>query len=175
MQLSPETLHAIELWLLNSATNFLAAVLILIAGWIASRLGARWTRRGLERFPHFDPTLKPLLASLVRYAILIVAFIEVLQRFGVETTSLIAVVGAAGLAFGLALQGTLSNVAAGVMLLILRPFRVGDGILVAGQSGTVREIGLFTTILISDDLAYVSIPNASIFGGVIVNNSREPI
>jgi small conductance mechanosensitive channel len=98
----------------------------------------------------------------------------VLQRFGVETTSLIALLGAAGVAIGLALQGTLSNVAAGVMLLVLRPFRVGDTILTAGQSGTVREIGLFTTALISDDLAYVSIANAAIFGGVILNKSREP-
>ncbi|MGH6875798.1 MAG: mechanosensitive ion channel family protein, partial [Rhizomicrobium sp.] len=121
-----------------------------------------------------DETLKPFISSLVRYAVLIVTFIAVLQRFGVETTSLIAVFGAAGIAVGLALQGTLSNVAAGVMLLILRPFRVGDAIQAAGQSGTVREIGLFTTILIADDLAYVSIPNAAIFGGVIVNNSREP-
>jgi small conductance mechanosensitive channel len=92
----------------------------------------------------------------------------------VATTSLIAVLGAAGLAIGLALQGTLSNVAAGVMLLLLRPFRAGENIQAAGKSGTVREIGLFTTILIADDLAYVSVPNASIFSGVIVNNSREP-
>ena len=175
MHLSPETLHAVELWLLGRATNFLVAVFILIVGWVASRWAARWTQRGLDGVRHFDETLKPLLSAMVRYAILVAAFIEVLQRFGVETTSLIAVVGAAGLAFGLALQGTLSNVAAGVMLLILRPFRVGDGIQVAGQSGAVREIGLFTTIIISDDLAVVSIPNSSIFGGVIINNSREPV
>lgn len=175
MHASPNTLHAVELWLLGSATNFLAAVLILIVGWFASRWVAGWARRGLDRIPHFDQTLKPLLSSLVRYVILIIAVIEVLQRFGVETTSLIAVVGAAGLAFGLAMQGTLSNVAAGVMLLILRPFRIGDAIQVGSQSGTVREIGLFTTILISDDLAYVSIPNASLFGGVVINNSREPV
>lgn len=174
MQPSPETLHAFELWLLNVATNFLAAILILIAGWIASHWGARWTRRGLNRLHHFDETLKPLLCSVVRYAILIATLIAVLQRFGFETTSLIAVLGAAGIAIGLALQGTLSNVAAGVMLLVLRPFRIGDAILAGGQSGTVREIGLFTTILVSDDLAFVSIPNAAIFGGVIINNSREP-
>jgi small conductance mechanosensitive channel len=174
MHPSPETLPAFELWLLNSATNLVAAVLILIAGWIASRWAGRGMQRGLSRVHHFDETLKPLLSSFVRYAILIATFIAVLQRFGVETTSFIAVVGAAGVAVGLALQGTLSNVAAGVMLLVLRPFRVGDGIQAAGQSGTVREIGLFTTILVSDDLAYVSIPNASIFNGVIVNNSREP-
>jgi small conductance mechanosensitive channel len=174
MHPSPETMHTFELWLLGDAANLVEAVLILIAGWIAARWLARWTRRGLNRLHHFDETLKPLLSSIVRYAILVATFIAVLQRFGVETTSLIAVFGAAGIAIGLALQGTLSNVASGVMLLILRPFRVGDGIQAAGQSGTVREIGLFTTILISDDLAYVSIPNASIFGGVIVNNSREP-
>ncbi|HEY6578788.1 MAG TPA: mechanosensitive ion channel domain-containing protein, partial [Rhizomicrobium sp.] len=167
-------MHAVELWLLGSATNFLAAVLILIAGWIFSRWLARWTRRGLNRLYHFDETLKPLLCSLVRYAVLIATVIAVLQRFGVETTSRIAIFGAAGIAVGLALQGTLAKVAAGVMLLILRPFRVGDGIQAAGQAGSVREIGLFTTILVSDDLAYVSIPNASIFGGVIINNSREP-
>ncbi len=174
MHPSPETLPAFELWFLNSATDFVSAILILIAGWIASRWIGSWTRRGLTRLHHFDETLKPLLASLVRYAILAATLIAVLQRFGVETTSLIALIGAAGVAIGLALQGTLSNVAAGVMLLALRPFRVGDGIQAAGQSGKVREIGLFTTILVSDDLAYVSIPNAAIFGGVIVNNSREP-
>ncbi|HEX4079999.1 MAG TPA: mechanosensitive ion channel domain-containing protein [Rhizomicrobium sp.] len=174
MHFSPETVHAFELWLLGSATNFVEAILILIAGWVASRWLAGWTRRGLSRLHHFDETLKPLLSSIVRYAVLIATVIAVLQRFGVETTSLIAVFGAAGIAIGLALQGTLSNVASGVMLLVLRPFRIGDGIQAAGQSGTVREIGLFTTILISDDLAYVSIPNASILGGVIINNSREP-
>ena len=175
MHPSVETVHALELWLLGSATNLLAGVLILITGWLVSRWAARATRRGLERLHHFDETLKPLLVSLVRYAVLAAALIAVLRRFGVETTSLIALLGAAGLAIGLALQGTLANVAAGVMLLVLRPIRVGDGVQVAGQSGTVREIGLFTTVLISDDLAYVSIPNASVFGGVIVNNTREPM
>ena len=159
---------------LEGALNLLAAVTILVLGWVAARWAARGTRRGLSRIHHFDQTLTPLLASLVRYAILVVSVIAVLERFGVATTSLIAVLGAAGLAVGLALQGTLSNVAAGVMLLLLRPFRVGDAVQVAGRSGSVREIGLFTTILIADDLSFVSIPNASIFGGVIVNNSREP-
>jgi small conductance mechanosensitive channel len=174
MRPSPETLPALELWALNSGTDLVAAILILIAGWIAAGWASRWARRGLTGLHHFDETLKPLLASLVRYAILIATFIAVLQRFGVETTSLIAVVGAAGVAVGLALQGTLSNVAAGVMLLILRPFRIGDGIQAAGQSGNVREIGLFTTILVNDDLAYVSIPNSALFSGVIINNSRDP-
>jgi small conductance mechanosensitive channel len=164
----------LESLLLDGAVNLLAAVTILILGWGAARWASRWTRRGLGRISHFDQTLTPLLATLVRYAILIVSVIAVLERFGVATTSLIAVLGAAGLAVGLALQGTLSNVAAGVMLLLLRPFRVGEYIQAAGRSGTVREIGLFTTIMIGDDLSFVSVPNASIFSGVIVNSSREP-
>jgi small conductance mechanosensitive channel len=159
---------------LDGGLNLLAAITILILGWVAARWASRWTRRGLGRISHFDQTLTPLLATLVRYAILVASVIAVLERFGVATTSLIAVLGAAGLAVGLALQGTLSNVAAGVMLLLLRPFRVGEYIQAAGRSGTVREIGLFTTIMIGDDLSFVSVPNASIFGGVIVNSSREP-
>jgi small conductance mechanosensitive channel len=175
MHPTAETAGAFELWFLDRALSFIAAVLILVAGWALAGWASRLARRGLNRIHHFDETLKPLISASVRYTILAVALTAVLQRFGVETTSFVAVLGAAGIAIGLALQGTLSNVAAGVMLLLLRPFRVGDAVQVAGQSGTVREIGLFTTILISDDLAYVSIPNAPIFGGVITNNSREPV
>src|SRR3954463_10444321 len=122
--------------------------------------GGGW--RGLARLP-LDLTLKPLLAGLVRYVILMITLLLVLEQFGVQTASLIAVLGAAGLAIGLAMQGTLSNVAAGVMLLILRPFRVGQFVEVAGgRQGTVREIGLFTTLLITRDGVYVSIPNSQI-------------
>jgi len=165
----------VEQFLLDASVNLVAAILILCAGWVVSRWAARWTRRGLSRVAHFDQTLTPLTAHLVRYLIIAAAAIAVLERFGVATTSLVAVLGAAGLAVGLALQGTLSNVAAGVMLLMLRPFRAGDAVTAGGRSGTVREIGLFTTILIGDDLSWASVPNASIFSGVIVNNSREPV
>jgi small conductance mechanosensitive channel len=160
--------------LIDGGVNLLAAIAILILGLTTAGWAARCTRRALRRLSHFDQTLTPLIASLIRYAILIVSVVAILERFGVATTSLIAVLGAAGLAIGLALQGTLSNVAAGVMLLFLRPFRAGESIQAAGRSGTVREIGLFTTILIADDLSFVSVPNSAIFGGVIVNNSREP-
>ncbi|MGD0144448.1 MAG: mechanosensitive ion channel domain-containing protein [Rhizomicrobium sp.] len=164
----------LEALLISGAMDVISAVVILILGWTLASWAARGTRMGLSRLHRFDETLKPLVASLVRYAILIATIIAVLQRFGVETTSLIAVLGAAGLAVGLALQGTLSNVAAGVMLLLLRPFRVGDWITAASQSGSVREVGLFTTILIGPDQTYISIPNAAVFGGVILNASREP-
>lgn len=167
-------IEQIRTFLVSSGINFLAAVLILVAGWIIAGSVSAWTRRMLDRSHHIDATLKPITVSLVRYTILIVTVIAVLNRFGVQTTSLIAVIGAAGLAVGLALQGTLSNVAAGAMLLMLRPFRTGDYVEVNGQGGTVREIGLFTTTLTSPDLIYISIPNSQIFNGTIVNYSREP-
>jgi small conductance mechanosensitive channel len=167
----------LEAYLIDSGINILAAVLILAIGWWLSKRLSRWTRTALDRVHHFDETLKPLIASLVRYAVLVAAVIAVLERFGVETASLITLVGAAGLAVGLALQGTLSNVASGVMLLVLRPFKIGDWITVStvNQSGTVREIGLFTTILISADQSYVSLPNSAIFSSPIINASREPL
>ncbi len=171
------TFPAIETYLIDGGINLLAGIVILIAGLWLSRKAAAWTRAALDGVREFDDTLKPLLASLVRYTILAASVIAVLERFGVETTSLITLLGAAGLAIGLALQGTLSNVASGVMLLILRPFKIGDWITItaANQSGTVREIGLFTTILIAADQSYVSLPNAMVFGSAIVNTSREPL
>lgn len=174
MPATPVSTAALESLLINGGINLVAAILILIAGWLAAAWTARWIRRGLRGLSHFDQTLTPLVAMIARYVILAAAIIAVLQRFGFETTSLVAILGAAGLAIGLALQGTMSNVAAGVMLLILRPFRVGEYIQAGGRSGEVREIGLFTTILVADDLSYVSVPNALIFSGVIVNSSREP-
>jgi len=164
----------VNVLVVNEGLSVVAGTLILIVGWIAATWAKRLTARGLARLP-LDPTLKPLVASLIRYMILIFTFILVLGQFGVQTTSLIALLGAAGLAVGLALQGTLSNVAAGVMLLLLRPFRVGQFVQVATVSGTVTEIGLFTTLLTTRDLVYLSVPNAMIFSGVITNYTREPL
>ena len=167
----------VEAYLIDGGINALAAILILLIGWWLSKRLARWTRTALDRVHHFDETLKPLISSLVRYAVFVAAIIAVLERFGVETTSLITLLGAAGLAIGLALQGTLSNVASGVMLLVLRPFKIGDWITIStvNQSGSVREIGLFTTILISADQSYVSLPNSAVFSSPIINASREPL
>ena len=108
--------------------NFLIAVLILIAGWVVARWVGRWVHNLIDRSHYIDETLKPLMSNFARYGILAITVVAVLSQFGVQTTSLIALLGAAGLAIGLALQGTLSNVASGVMLLILRPFRVYDKI-----------------------------------------------
>jgi small conductance mechanosensitive channel len=161
------------LLVIDGGLRFVIGIAILTAGWML----ATWAKRGLDsaltRLP-IDLTLKPLISSMARYIILLLTLLLVVGEFGVQTTSLIAVLGAAGLAIGLALQGTLSNVASGVMLLVLRPFRVGQFVEVAGgRQGTVREIGLFTTLLITRDNAYVSIPNSAIFGSTAINYTRE--
>jgi small conductance mechanosensitive channel len=168
-----EALPAITVMMVNGAVNFLIAVLILIAGWVAARWIGRWVHDLIDRSHYIDDTLKPLISNFARYGILTITVVAVLSQFGVQTTSLIALLGAAGLAIGLALQGTLSNVASGVMLLILRPFRVYEKIKVGDVAGTVREIGLFRTEIVTEDGNFVSIPNATLFSGTIVNSSRE--
>jgi small conductance mechanosensitive channel len=169
---NPDFIETMQLMLVSSGIRFVAAIAILAIGWMLATYVKRWVDAGLKHLP-LDATLKPLLSQLLRYAILIITFILVLEQFGVQTTSLIAVMGAAGLAIGLAMQGTLANVAAGVMLLILRPIRVGHFVQAGGQSGTVREIGLFTTIMVTRDQLYISIPNSAIFGSTIINYTRE--
>lgn len=154
--------------------DVIGAVVILTVGWIAAGWVRRVTARGLEGMPRMDATIKPIIANMVRYLVLVFVFIAVLARFGVETTSIIALFGAAGLAIGLALQGTLSNIAAGVMLLALRPFSIDEYIDGGGVSGTVQEIGLFTTTLKTGDGLYISVPNSNLWGATITNFSRNP-
>jgi len=166
-------LPALTVMLVNGGFNLLIAILILIAGWLVARWVGRWVHDLTGRSHYIDETLKPLITNFVRYAILAITVVAVLSQFGVQTTSLIAVLGAAGLAIGLAIQGTLSNVASGVMLLFLRPFRVYDKVKVADSVGMVREIGLFRTEIITNDGIYVSIPNSTIFSGTIINASHE--
>jgi len=158
----------------NWGLQVLGAIAVLILGrWIAG-LVRRGVRRSLDR-AKVEPSLIPFFEGLSYYSILTVVLIAVLNLFGIETTSLIAVVGAAGLAIGLALQGTLSNFAAGVMLLAFRPFKVGDYVEVAGSGGSVSEIGVFTTTLNTPDNVRVMIPNASVYGEVIKNYSANEI
>lgn len=154
--------------------HLVSAIIILAVGWwLAGRLGG-FAGNIIDRSERLDDTLKPLASGSVRYLILAVTILAVLNRFGVETTSIVAMLGAAGLAIGLALQGTLSNVAAGVMLLVLRPFNIGDGIEVAGKSGTVKRIGLFTVEIASWDNIWTSLPNSAVWGAAIINYSRNP-
>ena len=164
--------------LIDIATTYglelIAALVILVFGWWLAGRVQKLILRALDRLPRMDATLKPFLSSLARYAIIAVTLVAVLARLGVQTTSIIAVLGAAGLAIGLALQGTLQNIAAGIMLLLLRPFRVGDYIDAGGISGTVDEIGLFTTDMTTFDGVYRSVPNASLWNTSILNYSRLP-
>ncbi|HTJ94994.1 MAG TPA: mechanosensitive ion channel family protein [Pararobbsia sp.] len=155
----------------SGAIHLAVAVLILVVGWwFSNRIGAALAH-GLSR-THADPTLAPLIASLGSWAIRILAFIAALGEIGVATASVLAVLGAAGLAIGLALQGTLQNIAAGLMLLMLRPFRVGDVIEGSGAAaGTVSEIGLFTTRIERTDGNVVFVPNSQIWSNPIVNYS----
>jgi small conductance mechanosensitive channel len=149
---------------------FIAALILLITLW-ASGWAAMLVRRALTRFSKTreDRTLQGFGASVVRVGVLIIGGIAVLTRLGVETTSIIAVVGAASLAIGLALQGALGNVASGVMLLVLRPYQVGDVVEIAGKQGVVTSLRLFTTEIDTPDHVRVVAPNGKVFGDVIVN------
>ena len=159
---------------LGFGLDLLGAVLILIVGWWAAGRAAALVRHSLKNTKFVDATLKPLASSIVRYVILIFVIVAVLSNFGVETTSIIAVLGAAGLAIGLALQGTLSNIAAGVMILILRPLKIDEFVEAGSISGTVVEITLFTTLLKTPDGVFISAPNSQIWNSAIKNYSRNP-
>jgi len=148
-----------------------ALAVLIIGRWIAGRV-RKGVAHALER-GKIDATLVPFLSSMVYYVIFAAVLIAVLNLFGIETTSLIAVLGAAGLAVGLALQGTLSNFAAGTMLLIFRPFRAGDYVEVGGTAGSVAEVGLFSTVLNTPDNVRITVPNSSVYGQTIRNYSAN--
>jgi small conductance mechanosensitive channel len=154
--------------------RILSAIVIALIGWWLAGAIERITHRALLRTAHMDVTVGAFLSSLIYYAALVVTFVVILQIVGIEATSLVAVLGAASLAVGLALQGTLSNMAAGVMLLIFRPLRIGDSIEVAGKSGTVKNLNLFMTELASADNVQVLIPNGQVWGTAMTNFSVYP-
>ena len=160
---------------LSSSVNILAGLGTIIIGFWLSSKASSMVRKQMSTLQRVDKTLAPILASIIRYAGFILTLVVALGQFGVQTTSIIAVLGAAGLAIGLALQGTLSNVASGIMLLLLRPFSVGDWIETNSISGTVREIGLFATQIDTFDNIYITVPNSSIWSATIINNSRHHI
>lgn len=147
------------------------AILILMLGWwLSNRLGALLSK-GLSR-THADPTLAPMINAIGTWAVRVLVLFAALSEVGVATASVLAVLGAAGLAIGLALQGTLQNIAAGIMLLLLRPFRAGDVIEGSGATaGIVREVGLFTTRIERSDGNAVFVPNSQIWSNPVVNFS----
>ena len=147
----------------------LTAGLILVGGWILGN----YVRKIIHNFDRLDDTLESFLGNFAKYTVFAIAIVAVLGQFGVETASLLALLGAAGLAIGLALQGTLSNVAAGVMLLMLRPFNIGDFVEAGSVGGTVKDLGLFTTELSTPDNIYISVPNSQVWSGEIRNYNRN--
>ncbi|MDE1994638.1 MAG: mechanosensitive ion channel [Rhizobiaceae bacterium] len=154
--------------------SILGAVILLVGGWILSGIISRWAYQGLSRIHGIDETLARFFENVFHYGLLILVFVTVLGQFGVQTTSIIAALGAAGLAIGLALQGTLQNIAAGIMLLVLRPFRVGEHIETSLVQGRIVEIGLFATEMKTSDGLYLLAPNSTLWNTPIVNHSREP-
>ena len=154
-----------------AVTLTIAALILVVTFWLANWM-AKLARNATARFHRHDQpdtVLQGFISSVVRYAVWIIGGIAVLQQLGVQTTSVLAVLGAASLAIGLALQGGLSNVAAGVMILLLRPYRIGDRVKVAGVEGRVRGLDLFVTRVHDFDNSVMFIPNSKALGDVIVN------
>lgn len=159
--------------LVSYGINALAAVVTLVVGWTIAGWAGSSVRRRLEKSATLDPTLAIIVGKLCRLLILLLTLIAVLNYFGIQTASIIALLGAAGLAVGLALQGALSNVAAGIMLLVLRPFKVGD-LVDFGVTGTVDEIGIFVTRMHTLDNIAMTVPNSQIWGSAIKNFAHNP-
>lgn len=161
-------------FLASVAGSVLAAIIIILIGWFIAAWAQRRVAAVGKRYEHLDITLFDFLGSILRYTILIFTGLFVLNTFGIQTTSIVAMVGAAGLAIGLALQGTLSNVAAGVMIIFFRPIKAGDFVEVNGQSGTVKSISLNYTELASVANVQVIVPNSAVWGNTITNYSVYP-
>ncbi|HBR98931.1 MAG TPA: mechanosensitive ion channel protein MscS [Gammaproteobacteria bacterium] len=153
--------------------SIVGALLLLFAGlFIGGWLGRRIRGIG-KRYAHLDATLFNFLGNIARYAVMAFTVLIVLNTFGIQTTSIVALIGAAGLAIGLALQGTLSNIAAGVMIILFRPFKIGDFVEVAGMSGSVKDISLNYTELANPSNVQVIVPNSAVWGNIITNFSTN--
>jgi small conductance mechanosensitive channel len=161
-------------WAATAIPNLLASGLLLVVGWWLAAWAQRALSRVLAQQTRIDVTLRGVMASLARYVILVLVLVAALGQLGIQTTSVLAALGAIGLAIGLALQGTLANVAAGIMLLWLRPFKVGDYIEAGGIAGTLQEVGIFACEIRTWDGIYQFVPNAELWNKRLVNYSRLP-
>lgn len=158
-------------FILGFAGNLIGVVLIAIIGfWLSGWLRRRIVNIGVSQ-PHLDDTLFSFVGNISSYVVLGFTTLFILNTFGIQTTSIVAIIGAAGLAIGLALQGTLSNVAAGVMIIVFRPFKLNDFVEVNGQQGTVKGISLNYTELASVANVQIIVPNANVWGNTITNYS----
>lgn len=153
--------------------NGCKALAVLIIGWMAAGMVSRAIRNRINATPEIDPTLGNFVASMIRWVLIAVVLIAVLGIFGIEATSLVAMMGAATLAIGLALQGTLSDLAAGFMLVLFRPYKIGQYVDIGGTAGTVKDLNLFVTELATPDNVQIIIPNGQAWGAVITNFSHH--
>ncbi len=149
------------------------ALIVLVLGWIVAGAVGGMVRRRINKTPQIDQTLGNFAASMVKWAILAMVLVAVLGIFGIEATSIVAILGAASLAIGLALQGTLSDLAAGVMLVIFRPYKLGQYVDIGGTAGTVKDLNMFTTELVTPDNVQIIVPNGQAWGSIIVNYSAH--
>ncbi|WP_452223868.1 mechanosensitive ion channel family protein [Lacinutrix chionoecetis] len=157
--------------------DYAPKILLAIIIWIIGAFIIKYIRKGIGKTmdkANYDISLKKFLINLIGWVLKIVLIVIVLGTVGIETTSLAAVIAAAGLAIGLALQGSLANFAGGVLIMIFKPFKVGDFIKAQGESGTVKEIEIFTTKLTTPDNKEIILPNGSLSNGNITNFSTEP-
>ncbi len=161
-------------WAAEALPQIIGAVVLLVVGLWFAGFATRSVQGVMERSGRVDPTLSMALGRIVRYALIVVVIVAVLSQLGIQTTSILAALGAIGLAVGLALQNTLSNVAAGFMLLWLRPFRIGDYIDAEGVAGTVKQIGLFSSELHSWDGIFQFVPNSQLWNSRVTNYTRLP-
>ncbi|MCB1312390.1 MAG: mechanosensitive ion channel [Sedimentitalea sp.] len=153
--------------------NAVKALVVLIIGWIVAGVVSGFVRRRVNSRPELDQTLGNFAASVVRWVILLIVLVAVLGIFGIQATSLVAMLGAATLAIGLALQGTLSNLAAGFMLILFRPYKIGQYVDIGGTAGTVVNLDLFTTELSTPDNVQIIVPNGQAWGSIITNYSHH--
>jgi small conductance mechanosensitive channel len=160
---------------ISYSLSVVGAVVLLVVGYLVAGLVERSISGGLERIRGFDATLRHFFAKLARYAVLILVVVMVLGQFGVQTASIITTIGAIGLAIGLALQGTLQNIAAGIMLLALRPFRIGEEVEIGPVTGTIQEIGFFATRLRREDGVYLLAPNSTLWNQPVRNFTRNGV
>lgn len=160
--------------LIAYSPKLISAIFILIIGLYGIRLINRMVKKIMLK-NEFDPTLSRFLANSLLWALRLLLFITVISRLGIESSSFVAILGAAGLAVGLSLQGSLSNFAGGVLIILFKPFRVGDSIEAQGVAGTVNEIQIFTTKLLTSNNQTIFIPNGILSNGIIINYSLQGI
>ncbi|MEI2562209.1 small-conductance mechanosensitive channel MscS [Vibrio metoecus] len=174
-----ESFNQVNTWLTNNSdllvqygVNVISAILILFIGNLVVK-GVAGSVANVLKKKEMDKAVVEFIHGLVRYTLFIIVLIAALSRIGVQTASVVAVIGAAGLAVGLALQGSLSNFAAGVLIVAFRPFKSGDYVEIGGVAGSVDSIQIFQTVLKSPDNKMVVVPNSAVIGGAITNYSRH--